>query len=651
MAQLKMYWFPGTSYWRGDLPEGFSFSKYNGSKEDRQAWFDICLNGLGNPSEDVEEKFAREITTWPDINPTEDVNFLDYKGYHVGTITAFVYKEENVGDVHMVAIRSEYRGMGLAKYLSMVALDSLVARKVKFVSLTTSEGRIPAVKSYLAAGFLPVEYEYGMERRWEKVLEMFDMESIQMVYNDGTPYKTIYRASKAQHQVVRVGVVGAGRGRTMMNYCKSVDDAKLVAICDNSPVAIENAQRDYGADGDIAFYTDYDKFLQHDLDLVVLANYANAHAPFAVKALKAGKHVLSEVLPVQCMKEAVELVEAVESTGKIYAYAENYCFMAAPKKIRNERILGHLGTFEYGEGEYMHNCEPGWAGLTHGGDPEHWRNTMSAFFYCTHSLGPLIHIAGQRPVSVVGFEGPFNKRMERMGAKAGPYGLEIVTLESGAILKSLHGVGPSKNSIWYSVYGSLGRYESSREDASCDIADKSRGGVNTLYANMDKYEGENHWNPRLKENEDALTDQATASGHGGSDYYIMYNMIEAIKGNGNHDIIDVYEALDMFLPGLFAYRSARAGNVSMDIPNLRDKAERDKWRNDTECTDPAVAGDMLIPSYSKGNPEIPAENYAKHKATVDQRRADEVKRHEDEDAAKARVEEARAAVAAHKAKK
>ena len=34
------------------------------------------------------------------------------------------------------------------------------------------------------------------------------------------------------------------------------------------------------------------------------------HAPFAVKALKAGKNVLSELLPFQTMKEACQLADA-----------------------------------------------------------------------------------------------------------------------------------------------------------------------------------------------------------------------------------------------------------------------------------------------------------------------------------------------------
>ena len=61
--------------------------------------------------------------------------------------------------------------------------------------------------------------------------------------------------------------------------------------------------------------------------------------------------------------------------------------------------------------------------------------------------------------------------------------------------------------------------------------------------------------------------------------------------------------------GMFAYRSILAGNVPVAIPNLRDKAEREKYRNDVKCTDPAVAGDQYIPPYHGGEPDIPDEVY------------------------------------------
>ena len=195
-------------------------------------------------------------------------------------------------------------------------------------------------------------------------------------------------------------------------------------------------------------------------------------------------------------------------------------------------LEGMLGSFEYGEGEYMHNCEDGWDILTRA-EPTHWRNTMSAFYYCTHSLGPLIHITGLRPVSVTGFEAPHNARMQRMGALGGAFGVEIVTLENGAILKSTHGVGPSKNSTWYTIYGSKGRMESARVDTE-------KGEYGTLYVNCDKNEGDNNSKPYIEDVSDDLSEVAEKAGHGGSDYHIMYNMVTKLRGNRNADVIDIY---------------------------------------------------------------------------------------------------------------
>ena len=164
---------------------------------------------------------------------------------------------------------------------------------------------------------------------------------------------------------MKIGVLGAGRGTSMINYCKNADHAELVAICDKWEEGL-NRHKNQCKGMDIAYYTDFEEFIRHDMDAVVLANYANEHAPFAIKAMKAGKHVFSEVLPVQTMKEAVELIEAVEETGMTYAYGENYCYMPAPYEMRRLYRAGKIGEFEYGEGEYIHNCESIWPNITYG---------------------------------------------------------------------------------------------------------------------------------------------------------------------------------------------------------------------------------------------------------------------------------------------
>ena len=400
---------------------------------------------------------------------------------------------------------------------------------------------------------------------------------------------------------VKIGVLGARRGQDMIRFCMNTGTAVLNAICDNSP-KLQEMEAKYPDHG-IRFFADFDSFLQEaDMDAVVLANYANDHASFAIRCLNAGKHVMSEVLPVETMAEAVALIEAVEQSGKVYAYGENYCYMPAPREMKKLLEEGRLGKFEYGEGEYMHNCEPDWASLTLA-DPMHWRNRMYSTYYCTHSIGPLLFVTGERPVRVSGFEVPFNDRMYRMGAQAGPIGMEIITLESGALLKSIHGVGPSENSIWYSIYGSEGRVESAREDAE-------NGAVDRVYLNLTKNKVKNltSYEPAYQGEEAGKT-----SNHNGADHLVMEHFVKKILGDPEAEIIDVYRAMDMFLPGLFAYRSILHGNMPYEIPNLKDPAVRERYRNDTSCTNPEKAGENLLPVSPGGDPQIPDSVYAAHR--------------------------------------
>jgi len=221
---------------------------------------------------------------------------------------------------------------------------------------------------------------------------------------------------------------------------------------------------------------------------------------------------------------------------------------------------------------------------------------MYATFYCTHSIGPIVHITGLRPVKVTGFEIPYNKRSESMGKLGATAGIEMITMENGAIVKSIHG-DLDKNSIWYSIYGSLGRMESAREDAL-------NKDIETLYLNLDQIEGEYQNKVICYEQSDEHSEVAKGYGHGGSDFYTMFHFVEKIKGSKDSDIIDIYEALDMFLPGMFAYRSILANGIPMDIPDFRKPEVREQYRHDIICTDPKVAGTQVIPCYSKGNPDI-----------------------------------------------
>lgn len=384
---------------------------------------------------------------------------------------------------------------------------------------------------------------------------------------------------------VRIGVFGASRGHEIIDICRKNGEAEIVAVCDKEKSVLDRYKKISG----LKTYSSFDEFIECDMDGVVLANYANEHAPYAIKCLEKGLHVLSEVLPFASLKEAVDLVEAVEKSKKVYSYAENYCYMPAALEMKKIYRSGELGELEYAEGEYIHNCEPIWPDITYG-DETHWRNNKAANFYCTHSIGPLLFVTGLRPVKVTGFELPFTGRTARMGCKSGIAGIEMLTLENGAVIKSVHG-NLDKDSVWYSFYGEKGRMESARYDSNS-------GEMRTLYTNIDSAEGV--WDGKVEKlsPKSELAEKAEGCGHFDSDYYPIHHFIEAIKGGKGAEIIDVYSACDYALPGILGYYSVLDGGAPKEIPNLRIKEERDKVRND----DRRVGKDF--PSYSKGELDI-----------------------------------------------
>jgi len=387
---------------------------------------------------------------------------------------------------------------------------------------------------------------------------------------------------------IKVGVLGAHRGMTMIKELAGHSEAELTAVCDFYRPALDKVETlTKEKDLNVALYENFEEFFTHDMDAVVLANYANEHAPFAIRCLRSGRHVLSEVLPCETMAQAVELVEAVEESGKVYAYAENYCYFRNTFEMRKRYETGDIGEVQYAEGEYIHDCASIWPQITYG-EKNHWRNRLYATYYCTHSLGPILTITGLRPVQVVGFETNSHLNCDHKNnipIVHGSGGLEMVTLENGAIVKSIHGF--LKREPWsanYQIYGTRGMMETDRWDCK-----------NKMSAYI---EGERFCHGELTHYTPEMNADAVKTGHGGSDFFPTHYFIEKILGraDGLKYSIDVYTALDMGICGILAYRSILNGNQPVRVPNFRNREEREVFRND-----------HLIPTPSE---TLPEESYA-----------------------------------------
>ncbi len=411
---------------------------------------------------------------------------------------------------------------------------------------------------------------------------------------------------------LKIGVFGAYRGMTMIKVLAKHPDAELIAVCDKYTPALDKV-RELAKENnvEVALYENYDEFEKHEMDAVVLANYANEHAIYAIRLLKSGRHVLSEVLPCETMAQAVELIEAVEESGKVYAYAENYCYMWHTFEMRRRYEEGHIGEVQYAEGEYIHDCGAIWPRITYG-DKNHWRNRMYPTFYCTHSFGPIMTITGHRPVKVSGFVAQNNTCNRPLGAGDGGFrpAIEVVTLDNGAIVRSIHGgLKREPGSVNYRVFGMKGMMES--EMFTPSYAPEGQAPELHTYREGEKL--------CIGESETYVPDPSAFyplakefTGHGGSDFYPTHFFIQKILGHpdGMKYSIDVYDAVDMGIIGILAYRSVLAGGTAVDVPNLRNPEEREKWRHDNKCTNPEIAqGDDLLPCAPEGTYEYSDELY------------------------------------------
>ena len=371
---------------------------------------------------------------------------------------------------------------------------------------------------------------------------------------------------------IRVGVIGVGRGSGFARGAAQVG-MELVALCDKWEEKLTAVGEELG----VAAYTDYDRFLEHDMDAVVLANYCHEHAPFAVKALEAGLHVMSETAACHTLAEGVALARAVEKSGKIYMFAENYPYSAYNQEMRRLYQKGVIGDFKYGEGEYVHP-DPAHVKLARSVGLNHWRNWLPATYYCTHGLAPVMFITDTRPVKVNGFVIPydFNDETITMTVRRQDTAACIVCrMDNDAVVKLLHG-GLRGHQNFVRIHGNQGLMENLRVGA---------GGMLRVHrAPFDKKRGEpvdKVYAPDFPVHHD----QATRAGHGGGDFFMNYHFAEAIR-TGEQPYLDVYRGIDMSLVGILAYRSALNDSAPIEVPDFRKESVRKKHERDDWTPDP-----------------------------------------------------------------
>jgi len=395
---------------------------------------------------------------------------------------------------------------------------------------------------------------------------------------------------------IRVGVIGVGRGQS---FARSADlvGMELVAICDKWAAKLVEVGKQFG----VTTYTDYDRFLEHEMDAVILANYFTEHAPFAIKALRAGKHVMSETAANKTLAEGVALCRAVEASGKIYMFAENYPFTAFNQEMRRLYQSGEIGRALYAEGEYNHPMAPEDV-LRISPGLHHWRNWLPATYYCTHALAPLMTITDTMPVAVNALTVAAPEVTDQLPRYNDPTSVILCRMDNGAVFR-IFGLWTPGHSNWYRVHGTSGAMEITRGPGYF-----GPGQVRVWHDEWNCPPGvptERTYVPEWPEHGDL----ARKAGHGGGDFWTNFHFANAIH-RGEQPYLNVYRGVAMSSVGILAWKSSLDEGRPYTVPNFQDETSRQAVADDHWSPWPEDAGPGQPPPSIRGLLQPTAESIA-----------------------------------------
>ncbi len=370
---------------------------------------------------------------------------------------------------------------------------------------------------------------------------------------------------------IRIGIFGYCRGSSYVDSFLQ-NNTEIVAVCDKRKDRLENAKKKLG--DMVTCYEDFDSFIEHEMDAVLIANYFHEHTPYILKCFSKNIHVLCECISNATMAEGVQLVEAAEKSKSIFMLAENYPYMLFNIEMKKLYEGGTLGKCLYAEGEYNHPSNRNDDDVRYLYDSEkHWRNYVPKTYYVTHSLAPIMFATGANPVRVTAM--PIFSPIQNGRPNASFVG------DKAAIITTLN---DDKSVFRFTGHATFGgecnSYRLCCEKATVENVRGSGGKVMLHYNWWQKPDDKDTVNFYKPEWEGKDAELIKKSGHGGGDFCVAKEFINCIRENKPHPF-DIYFSTRMSSVAILGHRSLLEYGVPYDIPDFKNKAARDKYRNDT----------------------------------------------------------------------
>jgi predicted dehydrogenase len=142
---------------------------------------------------------------------------------------------------------------------------------------------------------------------------------------------------------IRIGIVGVGIiGKRHLEEYAKIGGVEVVAVCDIDAPERERVANWHGIPHR---YTDFRALVQRDdIEAVDVCVHNNLHAPIAIAALKAGKHVYCEKPMAGSYKDALEMRETARAAGKMLHIQLATLYSKEVRMAKRLIDAGRLGT-------------------------------------------------------------------------------------------------------------------------------------------------------------------------------------------------------------------------------------------------------------------------------------------------------------------
>lgn len=163
-----------------------------------------------------------------------------------------------------------------------------------------------------------------------------------------------------QAKTLKVGMIGAGGiGRVHMETFAKTEGAEIVAVTDVNREAAERAAKDYGI---ARVHDSAEKLIEDpDLDAVIIGVPNKWHAPLAVKALQANKHVLLEKPMAIDLNDAKKIRDAALKSDRVLMISHQMRWEGPAMAVKEKVEQGELGNIYHAKtGWFRRKGIPGW---------------------------------------------------------------------------------------------------------------------------------------------------------------------------------------------------------------------------------------------------------------------------------------------------